>query len=250
MFNFLTRSKEIQQLPYSTDVHCHIVPGVDDGSPDPTVSAELIERMKSWGIRTIIATPHVTQDTFENTPETLDPAFDKLCDEIRRRDIEISISMSAEYRIDDFFRHQLEAGNVTTMPNNLILVENSYLQEPWNLDQFLYDLKLKGLRPILAHPERYLYYGRTNPGRYEQIHRSGTFLQINLLSLAGYYGKEEKKTAERLIEEELVDFVGTDLHHHRHADKIEEYLHSKAFRKIAPALANVMNDRAFLPKKK
>lgn len=246
MFNFFSRKSEPARLPFATDIHCHIIPGVDDGSPDSATSAELVERMMSWGIDRIIATPHVTESSFQNTPDILDPALEELNDELRHRNIGMEVSRSSENRIDDFFRSQLNAGLIVPYPNNYILVENSFVQEPFQLDQFLYDLRLKGLIPILAHPERYPYYSYDNPGRYEALHRAGTLFQINVLSLAGHYGKMEKKTAEMLIEKGMADFLGTDLHNHRHADSIEAYLRSRAARNHAVALDGKLgNDTKF-----
>ena len=240
MFNFFKKKSEPIQLCFNTDIHCHILPGIDDGSPDVTTSVELIERMKSWGITRIIATPHSTQASFENTPETMGNALALLKAELDKSQIEIDITHSAEYRIDEYFTTQLSNGNIVPMPNNYILVENSFIQEPWNLDQLLFDLKVKGYKPILAHPERYMYY-YAKKDRYKAIHSTGTKLQLNLLSIAGYYGKEEKRIAMELITNGLVDFIGTDLHNHRHADAIEAYLASKDYRKIKDRLP-LLND--------
>lgn len=116
---------------FTTDIHCHIVPGVDDGSPDVGTSVELVERMKGWGINRIIASPHVTQEAFENTPETIAPALAALKSGLDAKGVDVELSHSAEYRIDEFFMAQLEAGNVVALPGNYLLVENSFLQEPW-----------------------------------------------------------------------------------------------------------------------
>lgn len=240
MFNFFKKKQEPIQLCFNTDIHCHIVPGIDDGSPDVNTSIELIERMQSWGITRIIATPHVTQASFENTPETMSQALNLLKEELRTRGNNIDISHSAEYRIDELFLKHLGENIIVPMPNNYILVENSFIQEPWNLDQILFDLKVKGYKPILAHPERYMYYYAKRE-RYNTIHNTGTKLQINLLSLAGHYGKDEKRIAMELIEKGLVDFIGTDLHNHRHADAIEAFLSSKEYRKIKDRLP-LLND--------
>lgn len=243
MFNFFSRKSDPAKLPFFTDIHCHVIPGVDDGSPDSSTSADLIERMKTWGISRIIASPHITEATFENTPEILDKALSELRDELNRRGIEIELSRSSENRIDDFFINQMEAGNITPLPNNYILVENSFVQEPWDIDKILFDLRIKGYFPILAHPERYRYYSVDNPGRYDALHRAGVSFQINVLSLAGHYGKQEKKTAEMLIEKGYVDFLGTDLHRHSHADSIEAYLTSRDAACHAKALAgHIKND--------
>ncbi len=246
MFSFLKKKKTPLSLCFSTDIHCHVVPGIDDGSPDAQTSADLVERMQRWGIDRIIASPHVTQITFENTPDILDPALEELNDELRRRGNPIEVLHSAEYRIDDFFREQLEKGVIMPYPNKYILIENSFMQEPWNLEQIIFDLQVKGLRPILAHPERYTYY-YNKLSRYETLHNAGALFQVNVLSLAGHYGKPEKKVAETLIEKGLVDFLGTDLHNMRHADVIDEYLCTKDARVHFDALrGKIMNDRAFI----
>ncbi|MBQ7042414.1 MAG: hypothetical protein IJN66_06890 [Muribaculaceae bacterium] len=241
MFSIFKKKTKKAELCFTTDIHCHIVPGVDDGSPDVGTSVELVERMKGWGINRIIASPHVTQEAFENTPETIAPALAALKSGLDAKGVDVELSHSAEYRIDEFFMAQLEAGNVVALPGNYLLVENSFLQEPWDLDKTLFDLKVRGYKPILAHPERYYYYYGKR-GRYDELHNVGTLFQINMLSLAGYYGKDEKMIAEYLLEKGYVDFIGTDLHRHAHADAIDAYLASKDYRKIAPKL-HLLNDK-------
>ncbi|MDE6371866.1 MAG: hypothetical protein K2K92_10315, partial [Duncaniella sp.] len=86
IFSIFGKRNTEPRLPFVTDIHCHVVPGVDDGSPDAATSVELVKRMQQWGIKRIIATPHVTESTFENTPDILDPALE----ELRRRRIQIS----------------------------------------------------------------------------------------------------------------------------------------------------------------
>lgn len=246
MFNiFKKKPQERPALFFKTDMHCHLVPGIDDGQKTAEGGAELVAKEKSWGIERIICTPHITQDTFENTPQTIGPAFQALKKAVENLGIDISLEYSAEHRLDNFFSGQLEKGAITPMPNNFLLVENSFVQEAWNLDRTLFDLALKGFRPILAHPERYSYY-YDKPQRYEQLHTAGTLFQINLLSLAGYYGKSEKKTAEWLIEKGFADFVGTDMHNMRHCEAIEAYIGSKDYYRHAKALkSRLFNDKVF-----
>ncbi|MDE6283758.1 MAG: hypothetical protein K2L97_07195 [Muribaculaceae bacterium] len=245
MFNFFRKKQaERPEIFFHTDIHCHLVPGVDDGQSTPEGGAELIAREKEWGIERIIVTPHVTQDTFENTPDTLVPAFGRLRDAVRERGVYIDLKLSAEYRIDAFFTSQLDKGLVTPMPNNYLLVENSFIQESWNLDKILFDLKMRGYKPILAHPERYAYYF-TNKNRYHQLHDAGNLFQVNLLSLAGNYGKEVKQMAEYLIDNDMVDFIGTDMHNEKHCATIESYLMSKDYRHHAAKLRDrIFNDTA------
>ena len=240
MFNFFKKKQEPAQLCFNTDIHCHVVPGIDDGSPDINTSIELIERMQSWGITRIIATPHVTQASFENTPDIMSEALSSLKKELENRGNNINITHSAEYRIDEQFLSQLKENLIVPMPSNYILVENSFIQEPWNLDQLLFDLKVKGYKPILAHPERYLYY-HSKRDRYKAIHNTGTKFQVNLLSVAGYYSKDEKRVALELINNGLVDFIGTDLHNHNHANAIESFINSREYRKLKDRLP-LLND--------
>lgn len=248
MFNFFrSKHKDDSRLFFHTDVHSHLVPGIDDGSTNVEKSVELAERMHSWGLDRLIVTPHVTQDTFENTPDTITPPFNALKKAIEDKGLDIDISHSAEYRLDEFFIKQLECGNLRPMPNNYLLVECSYLQEPWDLDSILFNLMLKGYKPILAHPERYHYYHQ-HKERYERLHAGGTLFQVNLLSLAEHYGRDEKMIAEYLLEKNMIDFLGTDLHSRHHAAAIEEYLNSKSYRKHRRALeGRIMNDTAFKP---
>ena len=108
-------------------------------------------------------------------------------------------------------------------------------------DNLLFELQVSGFRPILVHPERYYYY-YSDPDRYRAIHNAGVEFQINLLSLSGYYGKDEKRIAEKLIDMGLVDYVGTDLHGRRHVDSINAYLGSRDFRRHRAALENVIKN--------
>lgn len=247
MFNFFKKkSQETPQLFYHTDVHCHLVPGIDDGVRTPEEGAELVARQHSWGITRIICTPHITQDTFENTPDIISGAFGRLKDAVEKAGTEVELEYSAEHRLDPFFLSELEKGHIKALPNDYLLVENSFVQEMWQLDQTLFNLALKGYKPVLAHPERYHYY-ITNRDRYRQLHNARIMFQVNLLSLAGYYGKEQKHTAEWLIENGMVSFLGSDMHGKRHADAIERYLSSRDYKKHSAALAGrILNDTAFV----
>lgn len=221
---FKSKPVDRAELCFDTDIHCHIVPGVDDGAKTVDVAADLVERMQSWGIKRIVASPHVTRDTFENNSANLDPALELLRAELKKRGNSIEVNHAAEYRIDDLLSERMAANDLMTYPGTkYILIENSFLQEPWNLDQIVFDLQVRGLQPILAHPERYTYY-HGDLKRYRQLRDAGLKMQINLLSLADGYGPAEAKMARRLIKEGLVDFIGTDLHNTRHADKIDAYL--------------------------
>lgn len=244
MFDFLKRKSVAPTLGYETDVHSHVIPGLDDGSPDMEHSLFLIHAMKRWGIKRILATPHVTEETFENTPATITPAFNALKDALKEQRINIDIDFSSEYRVDEYFDKMLKEGTIKLLPNNHILLENSFLQEPWQLSDMIFNLQLKSYNIILAHPERYKYYIHKRT-RYQELHDAGAMFQVNVLSLAGHYGKDVKENAIWLVENGLVDFLGTDLHNVNHVNSIDRLLNTSDYKKILKKI-NLKNDTAFI----
>lgn len=242
LFDFFFKSREPKQLPFSTDMHCHIIPGVDDGSPDVETSLTLLNHMAGWGLERIFASPHSTQDRFENTPQSLAEPFAELKAAISAENLPIELHHHMEYRIDEFFIQQLEADNIVTLPGNFLLIENAFAYEPWGLDNIIYNLTNKGYRPILAHPERYSYYAINHYDRYESLHQLGVYFQVNLLSLAGHYGKIEHDAAEFLLKKRWAQFVGTDLHRMSHVETISNYLGSRRFKRDLPLFENLRND--------
>lgn len=244
MFNIFHRKKENSQLFYSTDVHCHILPGVDHGSQNVEQSIEMLRAERDMGITRVILTSHVTAETFENTPDTLRPAFEILKQAVAQtEDIShMQLYLSAEYRMDEFWDKQYTLGNQIAMPGNYILMENSFHQELLGLDELLFDLKVKGYKPILAHPERYIYYAQRKQ-RLEQLHNTGTKFQVNLLSLAGYFGQHCRETALWLVKHGMVDMLGSDMHGMEHVKVIQDYINSKEWRKLVPQIqGHIIND--------
>jgi len=122
---------------------------------------------------------------------------------------------AAEYMLDERFLQLLRDGDLLTLKDPYILIEISYFNPPVNLLDMLYEIQLKGYQPVLAHPERYGFFHR-DFAAYEKLKNHGCQFQLNLLSLSGHYGKSVRKTALRLLKENLVDFTGTDLHHSGH----------------------------------
>ncbi len=245
MFSIFQRKKQNNQLFYHTDVHSHILPGVDHGSQNIEQSLEMLRAEREMGITTVVLTSHVTAETFENTPDTLRPAFELLKETVAETEdlAHMKLFLSAEYRIDEFWDKQYKLGNQIAMPGNYILMENSFHQELLELDDLLFDLRVKGYKPILAHPERYGYYSARKQ-RLEQLHGMGIKFQVNMLSLAGYFGQHCRETAMWLVKNNMVDMLGSDMHGMDHAKIIQDYINSKEWRKkIAPQLqAHIIND--------
>jgi protein-tyrosine phosphatase len=204
------------------DIHSHLLPGIDDGAKDLETSIALIQKMASYGIKNFITTPHILGDVYPNTPEVIKRKLKEVTDELKRRNLlDISISAAAEYMMDEKFTDLIEKEQLLTLKDNLVLVEMSYFSPPINLYEILFQLQLKGYKPILAHPERYNTY-HNNFKEYYKLKRAGCLFQLNLLSLTEHYGKHIQKTTEKLLKENMYDFVGTDAHHHQHLETLQK----------------------------
>ena len=172
--------------------------------------------MASYGIKNIITTPHVLGDVYPNTPEIIKRALKEVRAALQERNMtDISIDAAAEYMLDEQFSAILEKDKLLTLKDNYVLVEMSYFNAPINLYELLFEIQLKGYKPVLAHPERYNFYHH-DMKQYYKLKTSGCLFQLNLLSLTEHYGKQVQKTAEKLLKEHMYDFAGTDVHHQNH----------------------------------
>lgn len=239
------RRREPEPLIIRTDIHSHLCPGIDDGVANPEHGAELMAGLAEIGLERMIITPHFTADVYENTIETVDSSFERLKTAMAEQGVTMRLNVSGEYRIDDYLFALLRQGGVRPLPGDYLLVENPWIAEPPALLPFLDKLRRHyGFKPILAHPERYPYYVKS-PKIYRELRQAGVSLQINLLSLAGYYGKPVKGVAESLLEADMVEFVGTDLHNSHHLKTLREYLASSDYKKLRRKEAGILNDRVF-----
>ncbi len=220
------------------DIHSHLLPGIDDGAKDIEDSISLITKMASYGIKNFITTPHILGDVYPNTPEIIKNKLALVQNTLKERGLhDISINAAAEYMLDEQFSKILEAGNILTLKDNMILVEMSYFNAPYNLYEILFEIQLKGYKPVLAHPERYNFYHNDFENFYK-LKKAGCLFQLNLLSLTEQYGKGVQKTAQKLIKENLYDFVGTDTHHHNHLNLLKKIGKSKIKKDIIHLIEN------------
>ena len=224
MFSFFSKKNKeaaITQLPFQTDIHSHILPGIDDGSPDIETSLKLVRGIYNLGITKTVATPHVIADMFRNTPETINNALLLLQAACKKEKINIEITAAAEYMLDDYFIKLLRSGTpLLTIHKNVILTEQSYATPTSNLNEISFELVTAGYLPIMAHPERYPFY-HNNYDAYSHLKDMGFLLQVNMLSLTGYYGKPVAKAARYIFDNDLADLVGTDMHHERHLQTLQ-----------------------------
>jgi protein-tyrosine phosphatase len=201
-----------------TDMHSHILPGIDDGSPDVETSVHLVKELMKLGYEKFIATPHIYPDLYPNTAATILNSATLLNQRLQEEGMDVQVKAAAEYFIDDMFLERVEKGEqFLTLHQNWILVEVSFIAPPQDLNHVLFALITNGYQPVLAHPERYSYYHHKRD-TYARFKDQGCLLQVNLLSLLGYYGKSVQETARYLVKEGMVDLIGTDLHHQRHLE--------------------------------
>jgi protein-tyrosine phosphatase len=226
---FNKQSFIVDYFDNAVDIHNHLLPGIDDGSPSVAVSQKMIDLYQEIGFSQVIATPHVMEDYYHNNPNKIRQAFDKLKSETDRNS-PIPFRAAAEYMLDSQFDTLLENDELLPLHEDLVLVEMSFFQKPKTLDEKLFQMRQKDLLPVMAHPERYSYINGKNS--FESLKDRGCYFQLNLLSLSGHYGKDAYKKAELLLLEDMIDFVATDAHKPEHLEKIK---HIKVAKKlIAP----------------
>jgi len=205
------------------DMHSHLIPGIDDGVPDIETSIKLITGLMNIGYKKIITTPHVMWDLYKNNNEIIQSGWEAVKEEIDKRKLPIDFYAAAEYFIDDHFDKILDDdSSLLTLKDNMVLVEFPFVQEPAELKKIIFKLQIKGYQPVIAHPERYLYFG-ANKNWYEELKNAGCAFQINLLSLIGFYGKAPQELSQYLIKKKFIDLLGTDLHNEQHLEILQNY---------------------------
>lgn len=233
MFSLFRSSEVTPDLSFITaDMHSHLLPGLDDGLQEPEQTLKFIKELQQLGYKKLICTPHILSGVYNNSPETILPKLELVRTSLAENNIDMQIEAAAEYMVDaDFENYMNEGKHLLTFGKNFILIEMSYAAASSNIEQVIFQLRIKGLQPILAHPERYNYYIGT-PQQYERFVDLGCLLQINLLSLLGYYGDAAKNIVQNLLKKNLVSFVGTDMHHENHLAALKKLATKKSFYKL------------------
>jgi len=234
MFGLFKKSEFKKNITFDysslmVDMHSHVLPGIDDGAQTPEESIALIKKMMQLGIKKIIATPHIMADYYKNTAETINASLAILKAELEKEKIDIVVEAAAEHYFDETFERRIDDGKLMTMGDNYVLFEFSFISQPQNAVAVVQKLKGLGYKPILAHPERYPYM---DVEQFRILREWGLSLQLNTISLTGYYGKDSKKLAESLVDQQLVDFISSDMHHLRHAEAFKDALRMPYLEKL------------------
>jgi len=194
-------------------------------------SIEMIKELKQMGFQKLITTPHIMSHRYPNTKDGILKSFDNLQNELQKQNIDICMQVASEYYYDEHFIELIRNKDLLTFGDNNILFELSYTTPAFGIEQTVYELLNAGYKPILAHPERYTYFAM-NPSKYHQIRELGLLFQININSTNDFYGKGAKTAVKYLIDEGLVDFVGSDTHRPKYIESLKQSIGTKIFRNI------------------
>jgi len=219
--------------PIKVEMHSHLIHGVDDGVQTMEESLEALKVLADMGYSKVITTPHIMSDFYKNGPHNLVPKLKELQDYLKEQNLIIEMEVAAEYMIDDAIEKKIKNNEILSFGGDkkYVLVEMPFLEEARNFKSVIFELQIQGFKPILAHPERYTYYHQKKE-KYEELVDKNVLLQLNNLSLIGYYSPHVLKAAEYIIDQKLHSFVGSDAHNVRHALIIQDkVIQSKLYQK-------------------
>lgn len=203
------------------DIHSHLLPGIDDGAQTIEDSIRLTTALEGFGMSQCITTPHVIHHFWENSSEKIKSVEKETSTALKSNRVSIPFRAAAEYMMDDQFVNLFKSGDILTLKDNYVLVEMSYINPPIQLYSILFDLQVAGYIPVLAHPERYIFY-HNNFEEYDKLKKAGCLFQLNLLAAVDYYGVGITKIAEKLLQKGMYSFVGSDAHHSKHIAAFEQ----------------------------
>ena len=219
----------------SSDIHSHLIPGIDDGSRSVEDTNFLLSEMSKIGFTSIITTPHIFANVWNNTEKSIEDKFNETKPLIDSSIDLKNFGFASEYMIDSYFMKRLEKEKLLTIKDNMILIEMSYLSAPIQLYEIIFEIQVRGYQPILAHPERYNFY-HNNYKEYTKLKDTGCLFQLNLLSTVDYYGKNITKIADKLLKDDLIDFIGSDIHHKNHVASFSRKIGIKNSKKLEEAI--------------
>ena len=230
--------EKIKELPpidlgsFCTDIHSHLIPGIDDGARDMNSSIAMLAKFESLGYKKVVTTPHVMSDLFRNTPDIILGGLEKVQTTASKLNLNIEIEAAAEYYFDETLFERLERKEkLLTFGDNYVLFEFSFHTEPQHVDRLFFELLSQGYKPVVAHLERYLFL-EGNIDRVYKWREEGINIQLNFNSLTGHYGPQILQQAERLVDSGQIDFVGSDCHRMEHLMLLESKLHLPYFHKL------------------
>lgn len=224
------------------DIHSHLLPGLDDGVQTFDESEAIIIEFQRLGYTKLITTPHVMSDFYRNSNEIIRQKLAETNQHLAQKGIPVTLEAAAEFYLDEALLSRIEANDpLLTFGKNYLLFETNFMTEPLNLKEFIFLATTKGYKPVLAHPERYIYL-QNNFSKAEDLVNRGVLFQVNSSSLSGYYSKGAQQTAQKLIDSGYVHFLGSDCHNLQHVQLLAQARKNKYFQKALslPLLNNTL----------
>jgi protein-tyrosine phosphatase len=193
------------------DLHCHYLPGIDDGAPTVADGVAMLEGLGSLGFTHVVATPHMRPGMFDNEKQGLERAFAGFLPHVAGRSVP-ELSLSSEHYFDELVYTRLSNGEALPYPGGrAVLLEFYEIDFPPYIEQKLFDLRRRGILPVIAHPERYRKFW-DKPEALERLVDQGVATLLDCMALVGKYGRRPQQAAEDLLERELYQAACTDLH--------------------------------------
>jgi protein-tyrosine phosphatase len=233
LFSFL--KKKEPQAPVEeleVDIHSHLIPGIDDGIQSVDEGIEILRAFQSLGYRKVITSPHTMWGTYNNQPEDITNGLKVMRAAIEKANLEIELDAVTEYYLDEHFLKRVGSGEeLLSFGNKYVLVETGFMNEPPELKDASFQLNMRGYKMVYAHPERYMYLF-DNESLIQDLLDRDVIFQMNMGSLTGHYGKPVQKFAEKLIDMQAIQLVGSDCHNLSHIALMKEARLSKYWNKL------------------
>jgi len=194
------------------DIHCHILPNIDDGPSSWSTSLNMCRQAVENGINTIIATPHTFNGVYHNKPEDIEEKVKILNQKIKENNISLKILPGSEVHLSADVIEAIKKKEILTLnKSNYILLEFPHNQIPLHIEEILFQIQIMGITPIISHVERNLKF-QQKPALLSRLIQRGALAQITAASLCGFFGPIPKKIAQKFLSEDLVYSIASDAH--------------------------------------
>ena len=233
ILDFFKQRKFVKFTPPRTDLHSHLLPGLDDGVKTMSEAIEVIGNFYNLGYRKMVTTPHIMSDYYPNDEHNINNTLAEVRSELRKKGIKVDLHAAAEYYLDEALIEKLENNEpLLTFGGKFLLFETAFMNEPVFLKEAVFKMSANGYKPVYAHPERYLYLMR-KPALVKELLNMNVFFQLNILSLRNYYSKEVRKFAEKLLKMRAIHFIGSDCHNIRQFNSLKLALESRELSRLS-----------------
>jgi len=195
------------------DLHCHMLPGIDDGAPELAVALAMARCAVADGITVTACTPHIYPGLYDNDRDGITRAVAALQDALDEEGIPLRLVIGADTHLAPDLLASIRQGRVPTLNGSrYLLLEPPHHSVPPRFEESVFNLRTAGIIPVITHPERLSWIESHYPS-FERLVKGGAWMQVTSGSLTGRFGKRPKYWGERMLDEGLVHILATDSHH-------------------------------------